>query len=63
MFAVIKYGGFSNNDKESKMIQRLEEWYMGKGYIRISNYMLAFFNPPFTPPMFRRNEIMVRVEK
>lgn len=63
VFAVVKYSGFSNRDKESKMIQRLEEWYTGKGYSRISNYMLAFFNPPFTPPMFRRNEIMVRVEK
>ena len=62
-FAVIRYSGFSNKEKESKMIKRLEEWYKGKGYASISNYMLAFFNPPFTPPMFRRNEIMVRVEK
>lgn len=61
-FAVISYSGLSNERKESKMIGILEEWLTTKGYEKKSNFMLAFYNAPFTPPMFRRNEIMVRVE-
>lgn len=62
-FAVIRYSGLSNETKESKMMIKLDEWLKGKGYVKQSNFMLAFYNAPFTPPMFRRNEIMVRVEK
>jgi hypothetical protein len=61
MFAVIVYSGFSSKEKEIKMKNKLANWLEVKGYKRQSNYMLAFYNPPFTPPMFRRNEIMVRV--
>lgn len=61
MFAVIVYSGFSSKEKEIKMKNKLAQWIDINGYMRQSNYMLAFYNPPFTPPMFRRNEIMVRV--
>lgn len=61
-FAVIKYSGFSNKNKEDKMKRKLNEWLTLKGYVKHSNFMLAFYNAPFTPPMLRRNEIMVRVE-
>ncbi|NTW70963.1 MAG: heme-binding protein [Eubacteriaceae bacterium] len=61
IFAVIKYSGFSNEGKEHIMIEKLSDWVVAKNYQEASNYMLAFFNPPFTPPMFRHNEIMVRV--
>ncbi len=61
-FAVIKYSGFSNEKTEEIMKTKLSAWLMQKGYIIDSNYMLAFYNAPFTLPMFRRNEIMVRVK-
>ncbi len=62
-FAVIKYSGFSNKNKEKAKLEKLEDWINKKGYNKVSNAMLAFYNPPFTPPMFRRNEIMIRVEE
>lgn len=62
-FAVIRYSGASSETKERKMIGRLESWITKNGYHKVSNYMLALYNPPFIPPMFRRNEIMVRVSK
>lgn len=62
LFGVIRYSGFSNESKEEKMKKKLEKWILEKGYREKSNYMLAFYNPPFVPPMFRKNEIWVRVE-
>ena len=61
LFAVIEYSGVSNKSKEAKMKQKLESWIVEQDYKQGSNYMLAFYNPPFTPPLFRRNEIWVRI--
>lgn len=61
LFGAIQYSGFSNKSKELKMKKKLDIWIQKKGYKRQSNYMLAFYNAPFTPPMFRRNEIWVRI--
>ncbi|NLC66460.1 MAG: heme-binding protein [Clostridium sp.] len=63
LFGVIRYSGLSNKSKETKMKKRLEVWVKKKGYQRQSNYMLAFYNPPFVLPMLRRNEIWVRITK
>ena len=63
LFGVIRYSGFSNESKELKMNKKLETWILENGYKIQSNYMLAFYNPPFVLPMFRRNEIWVRVIK
>ncbi|MBE0451457.1 MAG: heme-binding protein [Clostridia bacterium] len=63
IFAVIRYSGTSGEMKERKMMGHLEIWMAANGYRKSSNFMLAFYNPPFMPPMFRRNEIMVRVTK
>ncbi|WP_028829632.1 SOUL family heme-binding protein [Proteocatella sphenisci] len=63
LFAVINYNGRSNKNKEKIMKKELSQWVDSKAYKVVANYMLAFYNPPFTPPMFRQNEIMVRIEK
>ena len=63
LFRVIRYSGLSNESKELKMNEKLEEWVLKNDYKIESNYMLAFYNAPFVLPMFRRNEIWVRVVK
>ncbi len=63
LFGVIRYSGFSNDIKELKMKNKLESWILEKGYKIESDYMLAFYNAPFTPPMMRRNEIWLRINK
>lgn len=62
LFGVVKYGGRSNELVEKDMKKKLDIWIESKGYRIVSNYILAFYNPPFIPGMFRRNEIMVRVD-
>lgn len=61
LFGVIQYSGFSNKNKEIKMMKKLEDWILKNNYKKESNYMLASYNAPFIPPMFRRNEIWIRV--
>ncbi|GAB6107831.1 SOUL family heme-binding protein [Fusibacter bizertensis] len=63
LFATVTYSGFSNNAKEEKMKLLLENWLKSKGYTGQSNYILALYNPPFVPPMFRKNEIIIRIKK
>lgn len=63
MFAAIRYSGFSNKKKEEGMMKKLSERLVSRGYGELSNYMLAFYNAPFSLPMLRRNEILVRVAK
>ncbi len=63
LFGSIQYSRFSNESKELKMKKRLEAWILEKGYERQSNYMLASYNAPLVPPMFRRNEIWARISK
>ncbi|WP_051237828.1 SOUL family heme-binding protein [Lacticigenium naphthae] len=63
LFGSIRYSGFSNQSKESAMKKKLDRWIEEKGYQKQSNYMLASYNAPFVPPMFRRNEIWVRISE
>lgn len=62
LFGVIRYSGRSDKSKENEMKHKLEEWLNENAYSAVDNYMLAFYNPPFTPPMLRRNEILVRIK-
>ncbi|NDL67462.1 SOUL family heme-binding protein [Anaerotalea alkaliphila] len=62
-FAAIRYGGLSNRSKEKEKLQLLEAWMVDKGFRQRSSAMLAFYDAPFVPPMFRRNEILVQVEE
>lgn len=62
LYGVIKYGGRSNEQVEAEMKTKLEHWVKAKEYRIASNFILAFYNPPIVPGMFRRNEILVRVE-
>lgn len=61
LFAVIQYGGTSNDSKEQEMNKKLSQWLDAKHYKPVSNYMVATFNAPFTLPLLRHNEIMVRI--
>lgn len=63
LLGVIQYSGLSHRSKKLKMMDKLEHWLSQKGYNRESEYMLAFYNAPFVLPMFRKNEIWVRVSK
>ena len=63
LFGVIRYSGRSDASRENEMKKNLDGWLNENEYRSVDNYMLAFYNPPLTPPMLRRNEILVRIKK
>lgn len=61
-FVVIRYSGLAHADKIDRKTAELEG-YAAKHALRASGPpLLAFYNPPWTPPFMRRNEIMLELD-
>jgi hypothetical protein len=55
---------FSGRVHEKLAIQKTEElrgWLTRNGIVPKSNFVVALYNPPFIPGIFRRNEIIVDI--
>lgn len=61
-FAVIRFSGLVNEEKMSKKVAELKCWIERKKLKTIANPELARYNPPWTLPFLRRNEVMVEIE-
>jgi DNA gyrase inhibitor GyrI len=59
-FAVLRYSGGRNAEKESAMLDRLKAWMTGQGLKAVSAPVYGYFDPPWTPAFLRRNEVMLR---
>jgi hypothetical protein len=60
--AVLRFAGYATDDRIEKKRIRLQELLDGDGYRIISPYQLALYNPPWTPPFMRRNEVMFVIQ-
>ena len=63
IMAVIRYSGRWTEKNRSKYEYRLRENLEVHAISAISQAETAAYNPPFTPPFMRRNEIMLEVER
>lgn len=61
--AVIKFSGVLNNENAQKHREQLESWISKNGYKVTGAYKTAGYNPPWTLPNMRRNEVLIPVEK
>ena len=61
-FAVICFSGLVDEEKVHAKSNELNEWIIQKKYKVIGTPELARYNPPWTLPFLRRNELMVEVE-
>ena len=59
--AVISFSGFYNENKVAEKTLELEQWMKTRNLQPISAPKFARYNPPWTLPFFRRNEIMIDV--
>lgn len=59
--AVLRYGGWTNADKVLEKTARLRAMLARDGLRPVSEFRSAQYNPPWTPPPFRRNEIIVEI--
>ena len=61
-FAVIRFSGLVDEENMNKKVKDLNEWIVSRSLKPISNPELARYNPPWTLPFLRRNEVMVEVD-
>lgn len=61
--AAIRYSWYGKKSRNEIKANELQDWLAGlKEYETVSSPMYAGYNPPWTLPFFRRNEIMIEVE-
>jgi hypothetical protein len=61
--AVIIFSGFYNDEKVKEKTQALRDWMNIKNLKPIGEPQFARYNPPWTLPFMRRNEVMIRVQE
>ena len=61
--ASIKFSGLLRFDNSQKHRQELESWIADNGYKTTGPYITAGYNPPWTLPHFRRNEVIIPIAK
>jgi hypothetical protein len=60
--AVLRFAGYATEEKVMKKGARLRELLQEDGYQVRSSLHLALYNPPWTPPFMRRNEVMFVIQ-
>jgi hypothetical protein len=58
-YAVIRFSGFTGEKKVAKKTAELTAWLKKKSITPTGTPELARYNPPWTLPFWRRNEIMI----
>jgi hypothetical protein len=61
--AAIQFSGFLNSSNIQSHKDMLENWIKSSAYTQIAPYQVAGYNPPWTIPLLRRNEVLIPVEK
>ncbi|NDU85497.1 MAG: heme-binding protein [Ferrovum sp.] len=60
--AVIEFSGFAGDEKVKDKTAILQNWMKSRGLVATSNPQLARYNPPWTLPFLRRNEILINIQ-
>ena len=61
--ATITFSGILNQKNINKHKMILEDWIARKGFKKTGAVKAAGYNPPFTIPAMRRNEVLIPVKK
>ena len=61
--AVIRFSGFNMDDNLSRHLDILTGWLKTQNIHPMGPPIYAFYNPPWTLPFLRRNEIMMRISE
>lgn len=60
-FAVIRFSGFASDENIKQYTEKLRNYCLAEKWTSIGGVLLAFYNPPWTLPFLRRNEIMIEI--
>ncbi len=61
--ASVKFAGGINPGRQSRKQAELEAWIVDQGYQAVGAPTFAYYDPPWIPGPFRRNEVLIEVEK
>ena len=61
-YAVLVFDWFAGEEKAEEKARELLAWIASKNLHAIAPFQLARYNPPWTLPFFRRNEILIEIE-
>jgi hypothetical protein len=61
-FAVIRFSGLVDDESIKLHTEQLKAYILAEKLKPIGGTVLAFYNPPWTLPFLRRNEIMIEVD-
>lgn len=62
-YAVIKFSGSSTQENLQKHLETLQKYTLENEIKTTGSPVFAFYNPPWTLPFMRRNEIMIEVSE
>lgn len=61
-FAVIRFSGFASDKNIKRHKEELRDYILAEKRLPTGGFFLAFYNPPWTLPFLRRNEIMIEIK-
>lgn len=62
-FAAIRFSGILNDKKMHQHAQELQAYLLANNLQACGGIILAFYDPPWTLPLLRRNEILIEIKK
>jgi len=62
-FAVLRFSGARSSQQEAEHMARLKAWVADQHLKAPAAPVYAYFDPPWTPPFLRRNEVMLRIDQ
>jgi hypothetical protein len=60
-FAVLRFSGGRSFKNETNAVCRLQTWLTQEKITSTNSPVFGYFDPPWTPTFFRRNEVMLRL--
>lgn len=60
-FAVMRFTGSRNTGNETNAMAKLTAWMQREKLTPTGEPIFGYFDPPWTPPFMRRNEVMLRL--
>jgi len=61
--AAIRYSGGWSEASYLVKLKELELWIKDNKFVPVGEPVWARYNPPFTPTFFRRNEVLIPIQK
>ena len=61
-FAVLRFRGGRNARNETEALRQLRAWMKSEALTETGGPVFGYFDPPWTLPFLRRNEVMLRVD-